>query len=64
MEENCTWMTAIKAAKYLGICRRSLKNMRDEGKIPFYPMSENKKGRKIIFYKKEEIDKIIEQHRR
>ena len=63
MEENCTWMTAKNAAKYLGICRRSLDNMRKEGKIHSYPMSENKKGRKLIFYKKEEIDMIIQKHR-
>ena len=57
------WLTSKQAAKYLGICSKSLKNMRDENKIPFYSMSQNVKGRKMIWYKKEDIDRILQKHR-
>lgn len=58
-----TWLSSKGAAAYLGICTKSLKKMRDEGILPFHSMSENNSGRKMIWYKKEDIDRVINKNR-
>ena len=50
------WLSSQEAQEYLGVSGDFFKHLRDEGKLQFY-----KVGKKQIFYKVSDIDKLIEK---
>lgn len=48
------WMTQSAAQKYLGVGRRFFENCRLDGRLHWYKVG------KMIFYRKREIDRLIE----
>ncbi len=53
------WLTSTEAARYLGVSLDFIRSVRDSGRIRFYkPL-----GNKMVFFKKQDIDKFIEKGR-
>lgn len=51
------WLTTKRAQEYLGVSRKFIDRLKDEGKIPFYKV----RGR--IFFRKEDLDRLVEENR-
>lgn len=53
------WLTSTEAARYLGVSLDFIRSVRDSGRIQFYkPL-----GNKMVFFKKQDIDKFVEKGR-
>ncbi len=51
------WLTQKSASAYLGVSVDFIKDLRLSGQLPYYMLG------KLVFIKKNDLDKIIEQHR-
>jgi len=51
------WLSSAEAQKYIGMSADFLRDMRNDGMLHFYKV----KG--AIFYKKADIDKLIEKNK-
>ncbi len=56
-EAEKIWLSSQELAKYLGISMDTIKTLRDTAQVRFYKPF----GNKLIFYRKDEIDKLIEK---
>ena len=51
------WLSNDEAQKYLGMSKDFLYNLRSEGLLHYYKL------RGAVFYKKADIDRLVERHK-